>query len=105
MVCEPVIIVRWQGMCGKQLCSMEQLENKLADMREFYNEKLQVQSASSNQNSEEDDDLNDIEDSDRLLKEHRLSNFMLESIFECQVKIKTYFYRFFVWETTNFYLK
>uniref|UniRef100_A0A914P0M3 FHA domain-containing protein n=1 Tax=Panagrolaimus davidi TaxID=227884 RepID=A0A914P0M3_9BILA len=39
-VCEPVIVVRRNGMQGYQLWSVEQLENKLIDMREMYNDKI-----------------------------------------------------------------
>lgn len=38
-VCEPVIVVKRHGMSGHQTWSMEQLENKLIDMREIYNER------------------------------------------------------------------
>lgn len=38
-VCEPVIVVRRHGMSGYHIWSMEQLENKLIDMREIYNER------------------------------------------------------------------
>ncbi|VDM51755.1 unnamed protein product [Angiostrongylus costaricensis] len=39
-VCEPVIVVRRSGMSGSQLWTVAQLENKLIDMREMYNDKL-----------------------------------------------------------------
>ncbi|CAJ0610426.1 unnamed protein product [Cylicocyclus nassatus] len=39
-VCEPVIVVRRAGMSGSQLWTVAQLENKLIDMREMYNDKL-----------------------------------------------------------------
>uniref|UniRef100_A0A1I7XVD8 Kinesin motor domain-containing protein n=1 Tax=Heterorhabditis bacteriophora TaxID=37862 RepID=A0A1I7XVD8_HETBA len=39
-VCEPVIIVRRVGMSGSQLWSVGQLENKLVDMRDMYNDKI-----------------------------------------------------------------
>ncbi|CAJ0564179.1 unnamed protein product, partial [Mesorhabditis spiculigera] len=39
-VCEPVIVVRRMGMAGCQFWPVSQLENKLADMREMYNEKV-----------------------------------------------------------------
>lgn len=39
-VCEPVIVVKWSGMTGYQLWSIERLENKLVDLRELYNEKI-----------------------------------------------------------------
>uniref|UniRef100_A0AC35TU92 Kinesin motor domain-containing protein n=1 Tax=Rhabditophanes sp. KR3021 TaxID=114890 RepID=A0AC35TU92_9BILA len=45
-VCEPVIIVKRQGMAGHQSWSIEQLENKLVDMREAYNERFNVISES-----------------------------------------------------------
>lgn len=38
-MCEPVIVVKWQGITGFQLWTMEQLESKLVDMRELYNER------------------------------------------------------------------
>ncbi|KAI1724019.1 kinesin motor domain-containing protein [Ditylenchus destructor] len=38
-VCEPVIVVKWQGISGYQLWTVEHLENKLVDMRELYNER------------------------------------------------------------------
>lgn len=71
-------MVRWEGMCGKQLCSVEQLENKLADMRELYNEKMQ-NTSSFNFELKKDENLSESLN----LKEHCLLNF--ESIFECQV--------------------
>ncbi|VDO45464.1 unnamed protein product [Haemonchus placei] len=39
-VCEPVIVVRRSGMSGSQLWTVAQLENKLIDMREMYNDKI-----------------------------------------------------------------
>lgn len=39
-VCEPVIVVRRNGMQGYQLWSIEQLENKLIDMREMFTDKM-----------------------------------------------------------------
>ncbi|KAJ1351488.1 hypothetical protein KIN20_007501 [Parelaphostrongylus tenuis] len=39
-VCEPVIVVRRSGISGSQLWTVAQLENKLIDMREMYNDKL-----------------------------------------------------------------
>ncbi|CAJ0938025.1 unnamed protein product, partial [Mesorhabditis belari] len=39
-VCEPVVVVRRVGMAGCQLWSLTQLENKLVDMRDLYNDKL-----------------------------------------------------------------
>lgn len=38
-VCEPVIVVKRHAMSGHQIWSVEQLENKLIDMREIYNER------------------------------------------------------------------
>lgn len=38
-VCEPVIVVRRQGMGGCHLWTLEQLENKLVDMRELFSER------------------------------------------------------------------
>lgn len=38
-VCEPVIVVRRTGMSGCQLWSVEQLENKLVEMREAYDDR------------------------------------------------------------------
>lgn len=38
-VCEPVIVVKRHGMAGHQIWSVEQLENKLIDMREIYNDR------------------------------------------------------------------
>ncbi|CAD5230171.1 unnamed protein product [Bursaphelenchus okinawaensis] len=38
-VCEPVIVVKRYGMSGYHLWTPEQLENKLIDMREMYNER------------------------------------------------------------------
>ncbi|EJD75153.1 CBR-KLP-4 protein [Loa loa] len=39
-VCEPFIVVKRTGIDGYQLWSTAQLENKLIDMREMYNEKI-----------------------------------------------------------------
>ncbi|KAE9555582.1 hypothetical protein FO519_001253 [Halicephalobus sp. NKZ332] len=39
-VCEPVIVVKRTGMYGYQMWSVEQLENKLIDMREIYNDRM-----------------------------------------------------------------
>ncbi|PAV58264.1 hypothetical protein WR25_02191 isoform H [Diploscapter pachys] len=39
-ICEPVIVVRRVGMSGAQLWSMSQLENKLIDMRELYDDRM-----------------------------------------------------------------
>lgn len=39
-MCEPVIVVKRIGMSGCQLWTMAQLENKLIDMREAYNDKV-----------------------------------------------------------------
>uniref|UniRef100_A0A7E4ZYZ4 Kinesin motor domain-containing protein n=1 Tax=Panagrellus redivivus TaxID=6233 RepID=A0A7E4ZYZ4_PANRE len=39
-VCEPVIVVKRNGMQGYQLWSVEQLENRLVDMREAYNDRI-----------------------------------------------------------------
>ena len=39
-MCEPVIVVRRVGMGGFQLWNVAQLENKLVDMREVYNDKI-----------------------------------------------------------------
>uniref|UniRef100_A0A1I7SLJ5 Kinesin motor domain-containing protein n=1 Tax=Bursaphelenchus xylophilus TaxID=6326 RepID=A0A1I7SLJ5_BURXY len=38
-VCEPVIVVKRYGMSGYHLWTLEQLENKLVDMRDMYNER------------------------------------------------------------------
>lgn len=57
---------------------MEQLENKLADMRELYNEKMQNTSFNF-ELKKKDENLSESLN----LKEHCLLNF--ESIFECQV--------------------
>uniref|UniRef100_A0A915BGU3 Kinesin-like protein unc-104 n=2 Tax=Parascaris univalens TaxID=6257 RepID=A0A915BGU3_PARUN len=39
-VCEPVIVVKRAGIAGYQLWSTAQLENKLIDMREMYNDRI-----------------------------------------------------------------
>ncbi|CAI4227030.1 unnamed protein product [Auanema sp. JU1783] len=39
-VCEPAIVVRRVGMSGSQVWSVSQLENKLIDMRDMFNDKL-----------------------------------------------------------------
>ncbi|KAI6210619.1 Kinesin-73 [Aphelenchoides besseyi] len=38
-VCEPIVVAKRLGMAGVQLWSVEQLENKLLDMRDVYNER------------------------------------------------------------------
>lgn len=76
-----MIVVFWQEICGKQLCSVEQLENKLANMRELYNEKMQ-NAFYSTIKPEEDKDLSDSEN---------LKELSLESIFECQVTKNSFF--------------
>uniref|UniRef100_A0A914C1N4 Kinesin motor domain-containing protein n=1 Tax=Acrobeloides nanus TaxID=290746 RepID=A0A914C1N4_9BILA len=40
LICEPVIVVRRFEMTGFQLWNIEQLENKLVDMREMYNDRI-----------------------------------------------------------------
>ncbi|VDM47096.1 unnamed protein product [Toxocara canis] len=52
-VCEPVIVVKRAGIAGYQLWSTAQLENKLIDMREMYNDRINGFSPDS-ESSEED---------------------------------------------------
>lgn len=39
-VCEPVIVVRREGMSGSQFWTVSQLESRLVDMRDTYNDML-----------------------------------------------------------------
>ncbi|CAI5454199.1 unnamed protein product [Caenorhabditis angaria] len=39
-VCEPVIVVRREGMSGSQMWTVAQLESRLVDMRETYNDMI-----------------------------------------------------------------
>uniref|UniRef100_A0A0N4Z4F3 Kinesin motor domain-containing protein n=1 Tax=Parastrongyloides trichosuri TaxID=131310 RepID=A0A0N4Z4F3_PARTI len=78
-VCEPVIVVKREGMSGYQLWSLEQLENKLIDMREMYNERFNMKidgsmssetsTPSSDEAIESDvdcyDDIRDVDDLQR----------------------------------------
>ena len=99
-VCEPVIVVKRTGMYGYQLWSVEQLENKLIDMREMYNDRLNngiSQMAISNSSGisdspssgicvdeEEDDENNTIDTLFESQEKHSLigvANVFLEVLF------------------------
>uniref|UniRef100_A0AC34GEC1 Kinesin-like KIF1-type domain-containing protein n=1 Tax=Panagrolaimus sp. ES5 TaxID=591445 RepID=A0AC34GEC1_9BILA len=82
-VCEPVIVVRRNGMQGYQLWSVEQLENKLIDMREMYNDKINGNNNSSDQMGQSTSSTI-ISSSDSPTEKHSLigvANVFLEVLF------------------------
>uniref|UniRef100_A0A915DR28 Kinesin-like protein n=1 Tax=Ditylenchus dipsaci TaxID=166011 RepID=A0A915DR28_9BILA len=89
-VCEPVIVVKWQGMSGYQLWTVDHLENKLVDMRELYNERQLKDSCAIASTSssgiccsvEEGEDL----EKDDLLDDNKQSSLVFDSLFESQEK-------------------
>ncbi|VDK46831.1 unnamed protein product [Anisakis simplex] len=76
-VCEPVIVVKRAGISGYQLWSTAQLENKLIDMREMYNDRMNGFSAEGDSS---DDDTQPLHHSSS--DEH--SSIDSDSFFESQ---------------------
>uniref|UniRef100_A0A183E5P2 KIF1B domain-containing protein n=1 Tax=Gongylonema pulchrum TaxID=637853 RepID=A0A183E5P2_9BILA len=88
-VCEPFIVVKRAGIDGYQLWSTAQLENKLIDMREMYNEKItgvERGDACTSDQTVEQDDFAFQNDSDIDIS---CSSFG-ENVFESQVDVNCY---------------
>uniref|UniRef100_A0A0R3RTH8 Kinesin motor domain-containing protein n=1 Tax=Elaeophora elaphi TaxID=1147741 RepID=A0A0R3RTH8_9BILA len=81
-VCEPFIVVKRTGIDGYQLWSTAQLENKLIDMREMYNEKITGIERNNASTSElvEDEDFA-LEDSFNINECH---SPIVENVFDSQ---------------------
>uniref|UniRef100_A0A913HFY2 Kinesin motor domain-containing protein n=2 Tax=Strongyloides stercoralis TaxID=6248 RepID=A0A913HFY2_STRER len=87
-VCEPVIVVKRDGMSGYQLWSLEQLENKLVDMREMYNERfnMNIDSSVSSDTSTPSSDEAIESDVDCFDEIHGIEEFQKNCVFDSQEK-------------------
>ncbi|CEF68768.1 Kinesin-73 [Strongyloides ratti] len=87
-VCEPVIVVKRDGMSGYQLWSLEQLENKLVDMREVYNERfnMNIDSSVSSDTSTPSSDEAIESDVDCFEEIHNIEELQRNYVFDSQEK-------------------
>uniref|UniRef100_A0A0N5B8A5 Kinesin motor domain-containing protein n=1 Tax=Strongyloides papillosus TaxID=174720 RepID=A0A0N5B8A5_STREA len=87
-VSEPVIVVKRDGMSGYQLWSLEQLENKLIDMREMYNERfnINIDSSVSSDTSTPSSDEAIESDVDCFEEIHDIGRYQKNYVFDSQEK-------------------